>query len=44
MKRDTLFPELRFAIENGITLCAICHRKTDTYGSKIKNYDNWNNT
>ncbi len=34
IKRFALFPELRFEVSNGRTLCYNCHRKTDNYGGK----------
>lgn len=36
IKPWSLFPDLRYDLENGRTLCVPCHRTTDTYGSRIK--------
>ena len=37
IKSFAIYPEFRFEISNGRTLCLDCHKKTDTFGPKSRN-------
>ena len=39
IKPFTLFPEFRLNVANGRTLCEKCHKQTDTFGVKVRNYE-----
>lgn len=36
IKPYSLYPDCRWDLDNGRTLCIECHKKTDTYGGKMK--------
>lgn len=38
IKPYSVFKELRYEVSNGRTLCEPCHKTTDTYGYKARNF------
>jgi hypothetical protein len=38
IKEFSNFPDLRYDVSNGITLCKECHKKTDNYGRRLSTY------
>ncbi len=38
IKPFSLFPELRVDVDNGITLCRECHKKTPTFAGGVRNF------
>lgn len=40
IRPQSIFPELRFSVSNGRTLCRPCHQKTDTWGVRTIHYKN----
>lgn len=41
IKPFALFPDLRFEVSNGRTLCIKCHKQTSTWGSRSRNYKSY---